>query len=122
MSLFRKAAPPTPEPEGPLAEFVLLTIPGEHFSRWTLKPSEPLAALIETLSHHLAALDTGEIRLVESIKGSALVYLDGPSAEQLFADILPLLKQSPLCAGARVGIDVDVNNKQDFQPRREVTL
>ena len=111
-----------PVPEGPLAEFVLLTIAGEHFSRWTLKPSEPLAALIDALSTHLAALDTGEIRMVESVKGSALVYLDGPSAEQLFADILPLLKQSPLCAGARVGIDVDVNNKQDFQPRREVTL
>ena len=111
-----------PEPEGPLAEFVLLTIPGEHFSRWTMKPSEPLNALIETLSAHLAALDTGEIRFVESVKDAALVYLDGPNAEQLFADILPLLKQSPLCAGARVGIDVDVNDKQDFKPKREVTL
>ncbi len=124
MSLFHKAAPPPPipEPEGPMAEFVLLTIPGEHFSRWTLKPSEPLAALIETLSTHLASLDTGEIGFVESGKVEALVYLDGPSAEQLFTDILPLLKQSPLCRGARVGIDIDVNNKQDFQPKREVTL
>ena len=111
-----------PEPEGPLAEFVLLTIAGEHFSRWTLKPSEPLQALIDLLSAHLAALDTGEIRLVESVDGAAHVYLDGPNAEQLFADILPLLRQSPLCAGARVGIDVDVNEKQDFRPKREVVL
>ena len=125
MSLFRKSVPPPPplpEPVGPLAEFVTLTISGEHFSRWTLKPNAALEALVESLSTHLAALDTGEIRYMESLKGAALVYLDGPNAEQLFADILPLLKASPLCVGARVGIDVDVNDKQDFKPKREVTL
>ena len=125
MSLFHKPAPPPPlpeAPEGPLAEFVTLTIPGEHFSRWTLQPSAALEALIDELSTHLAALDTGEIRMVESLEGAAFVYLDGPNAEQLFTDILPLLKQSPLCTGARVGIDVDVNDKQDFKPKREVTL
>lgn len=111
-----------PEPNGPLAEFVLLTIPGEHFSRWTLKPNAPLNALIETLSAHLAARNTGEIRFVESVKDAALIYLDGPQAEQIFTDILPLLEHHPLCAGARIGIDIDVNDKQDFKPKREVTL
>ena len=123
MSWFRKDPPPVePEPEGPLAEFVTLRIAGEHFSRWTLKPSEELSALVETLSAHLAALNTGEIRYMESEKGAAVVYLDGPNAEQLFADVLPLLEASPLCVGARVGIDVDVNEKQDFKPKREVTI
>ncbi len=122
MSLFSKAAPPPPMPEGPLAEFVLLSIPGEHFSRWTLKPDKDLEALIDVLSAHLAAHDSGEIRMVESVAGAANVFLDGPDAERLFADILPLLKQSPLCAGALVGIDIDVNDKQDFKPKREVTL
>ena len=129
MNIFRRSTPPPPIPEsmpepseGPLAEFVTLTIPGEHFGRWTLKPSAPLEALIDQLSAHLAALDTGEIRLAESIEGAALIYLDGPNAEQLFSDILPLLQQNPLCAGARIVIDVDVNDKQDFKPKREVTL
>ena len=123
MSWFRSSAPPpATEPDGPLAEFVLLSVPGEHFSRWTLKPDENLEALIDQLSSHLAALDTGEIRMVESVEGAANIFLDGPNAERLFADILPLLKRSPLCVGAHVGIDIDVNDKQDFKPRREVTL
>ncbi len=123
MSWFQSSiASPSPEPEGPLAEFVLLTIAGEHFSRWTLKPHADLEALIDELSAHLAALDTGEIRMAESVEGAANIYLDGPNAEQLFADILPLLLQSPMCARARVGIDVDVNDTQDFKPKREVIL
>ena len=125
MNFFRKPAPPPPIPEtsdGPLAEFVTLSIPGEHFGRWTLKPSAPLDALIDELSAHLAALDKGEIRFVESVEGAALIYLDGPNAEQLFTDILPLLEKNPFCAGARVGIDVDVNDKKDFKPKREVTI
>ena len=67
-------------------------------------------------------MDTGEIRLVESVDGAANVYLDGPDAEQLFADVLPLLTQSPLCAGARVGIDLDVNDTKDFKAKREEIL
>jgi hypothetical protein len=102
MSLFRREplpAPPPP-PEGALAEFITLTIPGEHLSRWTLKPNAQWSALIDTLFGHLAAVDTGEIRYMESLKDAALVYLDRPNAEQLFTNILPLLQASSLCRRA----------------------
>ncbi len=124
MSWFRKDPPPAAEPEGPLAEFVTLTIPGKHF-KWTLKPHDDLTDLVDIILERLKARDTGELAMIESVDKpvqAAIVYLDGPNAERLCADMLTLINHHPLCQGATVSVDVDINELRDGKARREFTL
>ena len=124
MSFFSKtSAPPSPPPpsvpEGPLAEFVTVSIPGEHFN-WRLKPDKALDTFLDAVIAFMQDIDLGEIAIVESVPGAAMIYLDAPNAEQFAAKLVPWLERQAFATGARVSIDVDIN--EDGRVPRELVL